>query len=65
MSYSHTFTSIAVQNGVVHKDGSGETQIWTDGLLVATMDHRGDNITGLHLHYGKKYEVTVTIEEVV
>lgn len=61
---THTFISEAMQQGKKHKDGSGETAIWTDGLLVGTMDHRNDNLTNVKLVAGKKYKVTVTIEEI-
>ena len=58
----HTFTSEALQQKK-YDDGSGETAIWTDGLIVSTMDHRQDNLTNIKLVRGKKYRVTVEIEE--
>lgn len=59
----YTFTSEAMKQKK-HGDGSGETAIWTDGLSVTSCDSRQDNFTPVMLVAGKKYRVTVKIEEV-
>lgn len=59
----HTFEAEAMQQSK-HKDGSGETAVWTDGLLVGSMDARVDNLTPIKLKAGKKYRVTVAVEEI-
>ena len=56
------FESGAIQTEK-HSDGSGETSIWTDGLIVSTCDHRQDNLTAIRLKAGKKYRVSVEIIE--
>ena len=58
-----TFTAKAAQQGKKYPDGSGETGLWTDGLMVSTCDHREDNLTPVKLKAGKEYKVTVTVEE--
>ena len=56
----HTFEAEAVQQKKA-SDGSGETAIWTDGLLVGVMDSPADNLTPIRLKAGKRYRVTVSI----
>lgn len=58
----NTFTSTAFQREK-HSDGSGETAIWTNGLMVSTLDSRQDNLTSVLLQDGKEYKVTVIVEE--
>lgn len=60
----HTFEAMAYQEGEKYPDGSGTTNVWTDGLLVGTMDLFSDNRTGVKLKAGKKYKVTVELEEI-
>jgi hypothetical protein len=60
----HTFESVAQQQGKKYEDGSGETAVWTDGLLVGCLDSRQDNLTPIKFVAGKKYRVTVKINEV-
>ena len=64
MKTTWQFESEAVQQGEKFKDGSGETAVWTDGLSVGTMDHHEDNLTAIKLKAGKKYRVTVEVEEI-
>lgn len=58
-----TFIATASQQGRKYLDGSGETALWTDGLMVSTCDHREDNCTSVKLKDGKSYKVTVIVEE--
>lgn len=60
----HSFEAQAIQQGKKHDDGSGETAVWTDGLLVGACDSRQDNLTPIKLVAGKKYRASVKVEEI-
>jgi hypothetical protein len=64
MNMEHVFESEAIQQGKKNEDSSGETAVWTDGLLVGSLDSIQDNITPIKLVAGKKYRVTVKVEEI-
>ena len=64
MKYKCEFESEARQQEK-HDDGSGVTAIWTDGLMISTCDHREDNLTNIKLKSGKRYKVTIKLEELI